>query len=381
VGEGDPALDREALGRLADRVVEATTVAELRALHVDDTAFSASRLPPGFDADGPGPGYQAPSGALSLEFNAVAVTVYPVRGSRALAVRVDPSSAHVRVESSATVGPRDALRVISQEDRGRTEIRVSGTLRAGARAVVERRRIHDPGLHAGAVFAQMLADRTATAPLAVTRAEVPGDAEPLAAHVSPELVELVADELAFSNNVMAEQILRTVAWRMTGEPGDWSSGAEVLRSYWSALGHDPTGLQFENGSGLSREGRVSSSALVDLISMAEQLREAGPALADVLPVAGEAGTMRARLRLSGKRVRAKTGTMDGVSGLSGVITSEAGVPQVAFSILINARPDGQPFVASERRAVEDRVVLTVLRYLDDWARRAALAPPAPASPG
>jgi D-alanyl-D-alanine carboxypeptidase/D-alanyl-D-alanine-endopeptidase (penicillin-binding protein 4) len=110
---------------------------------------------------------------------------------------------------------------------------------------------------------------------------------------------------------------------------------------------------------------VTTSALVDLIAVAHQVQGA-EGLLSALPVAGAEGTLRARLRRSGKRVRAKTGTMDGISGLSGVITAEDGVPQVAFSILSNLR-EGAPAPGPARKRVEDRVVMAVLRALDAWA--------------
>ena len=76
-----------------------------------------------------------------------------------------------------------------------------------------------------------------------------------------------------------------------------------------------------------------------------------------------------------KRVRAKTGTLDRVSGLSGVITSEAGVPLIGFSILTNVEPDAT-FVADTRRALEDRIVTEVLRVLDDYeAQRVGVQAP------
>jgi D-alanyl-D-alanine carboxypeptidase/D-alanyl-D-alanine-endopeptidase (penicillin-binding protein 4) len=111
----------------------------------------------------------------------------------------------------------------------------------------------------------------------------------------------------------------------------------VVQAYWGALGLPADALVFENGSGFSQRGRVTTTALVDLISVAAS---GNNGLLSALPVAGEHGTLRARLRRSGKRVRAKTGTMDGISGLSGVITAEDGAPQVAFSILSNVRPRG-----------------------------------------
>jgi D-alanyl-D-alanine carboxypeptidase/D-alanyl-D-alanine-endopeptidase (penicillin-binding protein 4) len=76
--------------------------------------------------------------------------------------------------------------------------------------------------------------------------------------------------------------------------------------------------------------------------------------------------LRTRLRRSGKRVRAKTGTLNGVSGLTGVITTEAGVPQVAFSILINVHEIGS-VRADTRSEIADHIVMDVLEHIDGWA--------------
>jgi D-alanyl-D-alanine carboxypeptidase/D-alanyl-D-alanine-endopeptidase (penicillin-binding protein 4) len=193
------------------------------------------------------------------------------------------------------------------------------------------------------------------------------------------LAEVLDLGLAYSNNFIAEQVLRTLAWRMTGEPGGWTAGEDILRGYWSALGNDPDGIVIENGSGLSRTGRLTTTGLVDLLAMAARGKGPGQSLIDALPVAGEPGTLRARLRLSGKRVRAKTGTLDDVSGLTGVITAEDGTPQIAFSILINAR-DVARLDAPVRRAIEDRIVTSTLFALDDYeAKQSGLVAPTAAS--
>ncbi|HEY0135404.1 MAG TPA: D-alanyl-D-alanine carboxypeptidase, partial [Nannocystis sp.] len=137
------------------------------------------------------------------------------------------------------------------------------------------------------------------------------------------------------------------------------------QAYWEALGLPADTLVFENGSGFSQRGRVTTTALVDLIAVASRV-SGGQGLLSALPVAGEEGTLRARLRRSGKRVRAKTGTMAGISGLTGVITAEDGTPQVAFSILSNVR-DGGAGAATRRKRAEDLIVTAVLKALDEWA--------------
>jgi D-alanyl-D-alanine carboxypeptidase/D-alanyl-D-alanine-endopeptidase (penicillin-binding protein 4) len=368
IGEGDPTLGVDDLQELAAEVVAGEHLMGVRRIVVDDSAFSPRRFGPGYSPTGPGYAHEAPSGALSLDFNTIEVTVYPMRGGRTVGVSVEPPSAHTVVRSRARTGRRTRLDVRTRARGEQTLVEVSGVVARAGRPVVERRRVVDPGRFAGEVFARILADRSETEVLPVARGKAPDDAEVLAQHASDPLIEVVDDGLAYSNNFYAEQILRTLAWRITGDPGDWQHGEDILRGYWLALGNDPEGLVFENASGLSDIGRVTTSGLVDLISVAHRSQREGTGLIAALPVAGEPGTLRTRLRISGKRVRAKTGTLAGVSGLSGVITAEDGTPEIAFSILINVR-ESSALNASARRRVEDEIVLQVLSYLDQYHAR------------
>lgn len=368
IGEGDPTLGVDDLQELASEVVAGGYLMGVSRIVIDDTAFSTRRFGPGYSATGPGLAYEAPSGALSLDFNTVEVTVYPIRGGRQVGVSVDPSSTHTIVRSRARTGTRTNVDVRTGAQDEHTVVEVSGVVARTGRPVVVRRRVFDPGRFAGEVFARILADRSETEALQVVRGKTPRDAEVLIQHVSVPLIEVVDDGLAYSNNFYAEQILRTLAWRITGDPGDWQQGEEILRGYWLALGNDPEGLTLENASGLSDIGRATTRGLVDLISVAHRSHRDGAGLIAALPVAGEPGTLRTRLRISGKRVRAKTGTLAGVSGLSGVITAEDGTPEIAFSILINVR-ESAALNAAARRRVEDEIVMKVLTYLDQYHAR------------
>jgi len=364
----------DTLEQMVTEVADRVGVAGLERILVDDHMFSQRRLGPGYRKEGPGYSYEAISGALSLNFNTVVVTVYPIRGGARPGVRIEPPSTHVVVDNNARMGGSAARISIETRARGDTTVvAIGGRIPAGARAVSIRRRVYDPSRFVAGAVARRLADLTGTEPLPVVLGESPEGAEVVLVHRSPPLIEIADDLLAYSNNFMAEQLVRTLGWRMTGEPGDWDNGLDVLRGYWSALGNDPDALIVENASGMSELGRATTSGLVDLIAMAQRYQGSGSSLIDALPVAGEEGTLRARLRFSGKRVRAKTGTLDGVSGLSGVITAEDGEPQVAFSILINVK-EGASMYAKARRHVEDLVVMQLLRYLDDFeARRGFLS--------
>ena len=355
-GEGDPTLDRDDLQAMAVIVAEQLELGEVERIVVDDTAFADRRFGPGlYDAGGHGAAHEAPSGALSVDFNTVEIRVAPQVGESEPRVDVDAAGEHVEVLNEASVGRRGGIGVRTFAQGERTVVHVRGSMSRKARAVVVRRRIHDPALHAGSVFAARLAEQWQAEPLPVERGAVSGDAEVLVVNASAPLSEVLDRGLAFSNNFIAEQVLRTMAWRVYDEPGSWASGVEILEAYWRGLGRRDD-LVVENGSGLSRRGRLTAQGLVDVLVAAHHET---PTLLDALPATGEPGTLRARLRRADGRVRAKTGTLDGVSGLTGVLTDDDGTPQVAFSVLVNAHHSAFMPAASRRR-VEDQVVLALL---------------------
>ncbi|HEY0136666.1 MAG TPA: D-alanyl-D-alanine carboxypeptidase, partial [Nannocystis sp.] len=164
IGEGDPTLDDLALRELAAEVAGAVDPGSLRKIVVDDLVFSPRTLAPGFSDEGVGEAYQAPSGALSLDFNTVEVTAVAPRVKTKpgelvpLQVTLRPQSPHVVVDNRAVVG-RGAVTVRSYAGmelagQARTVVELTGKLRAG-RTLVERRRVVDPGLYTGGALAVM----------------------------------------------------------------------------------------------------------------------------------------------------------------------------------------------------------------------------------
>ncbi|MEE9386085.1 MAG: D-alanyl-D-alanine carboxypeptidase/D-alanyl-D-alanine-endopeptidase [Nannocystaceae bacterium] len=368
IGQGDPTLDSGRLHEMAQDLAQWPSAPQFERIIVDDAAFSPAIFGPGYDSGGPGFAYQAPSGALSLDFNTVEVVAYPSRG-RAPAVFLRPASRYVQLDNRARMGGRSTrLRATSSRHGDQTIVRVSGRMRRRGRPWSVRRRVYQPARYVGASFAAFLGELTDSEPIPVERGRAPEHMDRLRTYASAPLFDVVDRLLTYSNNFGAEQLLRTLGWRMTATPGDWHNGAQVLRRYWEALGNDASGLDFENGSGLSEVGRMSASGLVDLIETAHRHHSVDSGLIDALAVAGEVGTLRTRLRRSGRRVRAKTGTLRGVSALTGVIMRDDDTPQVAFSVLINARRQ-RKIRARRRRRVQDDIVRSMLRYCDDYESR------------
>lgn len=360
VGEGDPSLQLPDLHALASALVAAGAHRGVRGLVIDDTAFSPERHGPGYTAQGEGVSYMAPSGALSLAFNTAVATIRPTAPGEPASVDLSPPGAHLRVEGRVRTGRGRRLQVDSHALGEHTIFAVDGAIAAGHAPVTIRRRVADPGLFTGHAFAEVLRQVAGEEdPLPVRRGQAPDTAVLVATHESAPLAEVLGSSLKFSNNFTSEQVLRTLGWRMSGEPGSWAHGRAAVLAAWTALGQDPADLEFENGAGLSRSGRVSPRALVSLLARTREEGTAAAALMPTMASAGGEGTLRRRLTASDGRVRGKTGTISGVSALSGVAASADGQAALGFSVLINGEG-----AAKRHRRLQDRVVLTLLGHLD-----------------
>ncbi len=186
----------------------------------------------------------------------------------------------------------------------------------------------DPAADAAERFARALA-RSEVVVLGEPRpARAPADAEELAAVQSAPLGQIVQRVLEASDNEASEVLFRHVAIA-EGLPGSFSGAAAAVRGVLSGLGVDMSGARIYDGSGLSRQNRVSVETLLAVIGVAADADHPGlrPVVTG-LPVAGFTGSLTYRFETGDERgpgrVRAKTGTLTGVHGLAGVVTDVAG---------------------------------------------------------
>jgi D-alanyl-D-alanine carboxypeptidase/D-alanyl-D-alanine-endopeptidase (penicillin-binding protein 4) len=177
--------------------------------------------------------------------------------------------------------------------------------------------------------------------LQVVRGRAPAGAPTLASVRSAPLATLVAETLATSDNVLAECLARQVAIA-TGHPPSFAGAAAAVRAVLKRLGVDP-GDGMVDGSGLAASDRVSAATLVGVLRLA-----AGPAhpelhrVATALPLAAWSGTLAGRYLRGASQagagvVRAKTGTLTGVSTLAGLVHDRDG-RLLIFALLAHQVP-------------------------------------------
>jgi serine-type D-Ala-D-Ala carboxypeptidase/endopeptidase (penicillin-binding protein 4) len=357
-GEGDPNLHVHDLYRLAARVASEVDLEGIRRVIVDDSVFDARTLGPGFRSDGPGDSYIAPSGALALDFGTVEITVSPGAYLHPAVIHVEPAGAAIELHADTRTEAGELSITTRPGPDGRTIVEVTGAIPGGHAPIHVRRRVADPGLLAGTNFALLLAAQIGGDPLPVTRGRASASAELLATHESTTLVTVLTSALRYSNNFTAEQVLRTLAWRATGEPGSWAAGVELLGRFAARVSPTRADTQrFVNGSGLSLGGRLSPSFILDVLSLAQRPGSSAQALLASFAKAGGEGTLHARVPHAGARVLGKTGTYAGASSLSGIVRAPTGERSLGFSVLVN----GEQLERS--RATQDLVVEALLRAL------------------
>jgi D-alanyl-D-alanine carboxypeptidase/D-alanyl-D-alanine-endopeptidase (penicillin-binding protein 4) len=180
----------------------------------------------------------------------------------------------------------------------------------------------DPAVAAGRAFARLLARRGVEVTGAVRRAAAPAPAAEVAAVESPTLAQLVELMLQTSDNDLAEALLRLVAVG-SDRPGTFVDGRAVVAQVLGEIVGPDTGTELLDGSGLARGSVVPPEVLAQLLVAAGQGDDLWR-LVSGLPVAGFSGTLSTRFLSdvpltspAAGEVRAKTGTLTGVSTLAG----------------------------------------------------------------
>ena len=179
----------------------------------------------------------------------------------------------------------------------------------------------------------------------------PADANIVAQIESKLLPTVIAEMDHDSDNFMAEELLKTIGAEV-GAGGTTAAGAAIVRRDLAAVGIPLTGVRIVDGSGLSQEDRLTARVISLLLTIAWNDPDLHRPLWAALPVAGVNGTLQHRLQHAPARgeVRAKTGTTDSASALSGYVRD-----RYAFAVLQN----GAPVSAFSAREAQDRFAIAL----------------------
>jgi D-alanyl-D-alanine carboxypeptidase/D-alanyl-D-alanine-endopeptidase (penicillin-binding protein 4) len=362
-GAGDPALDAE---RLWAAVRELAAVGVKRVagdVVVDESLFESPGWPVSWpESLRPSP-YNAPQGALALSWDATEIVVIPAAGRGAPArVSSSPLRAAAPVVNRATTGGSTDLAVFLQDGPdGRAQIVVNGTIAAGSAPYRTWIHLGPPGLAVGNALTELLREAGIEVRGRARIGRAPGDAVLLMEHESPGLGEIVAGVNKPSSNFGAEMLTRAIDAYGGGSPGSTAGGTRRVGACLARWSVATEGLVLADGSGYGKSNRLTAEALVGVLLAARRSPAWRAEFEASLARAGEDGSLRNRLSDLRGRVRAKTGTLNGVSGLAGYAVDRQG-REIAFAILVNgagASPDDV-----------DRILRSLLAAADALPQRA-----------
>ncbi len=367
IGDGDPNLSGrelpyrvnsppgdglQAIADLADQVAAKGVKRIDGDIVGDDSAYVWEPYP---DAWGMGDAlweYGAPVSALTINDNTLIVRVQPGDPAR---ISLDPPFEFYEIDNRVRAG--SPKKIHFAREPGSMQLRIWGLLPPNDLGLTELLAIHDPALYAAAALRDALIRRGVTVHgEAVARHALPDEpAAPaigfeLARRNSLPLLEALRVTEKVSQNLHAELILREVGRAKRGA-GTREAGLKEMRAFLKEAGVTAGEYLLNDGSGLSRTNLVTPAAIVKLLDFMYHSPNRENWLS-LLPVGGEDGTLRLRLRKTAAagHIRAKTGSLTHVNALSGYAERRDGT-MLAFSFLAN----NQSAPSAEVRAVLDRI--------------------------
>ncbi|TYB42524.1 D-alanyl-D-alanine carboxypeptidase/D-alanyl-D-alanine endopeptidase [Actinomadura chibensis] len=378
-GTGDTTMRAAEYDRLAAAVAAAGVRKVGGDLVADDTWFDADRVPDGWEPDDLQYAYAGRTSALTVSPNddfdagSVQVSVAATRPGEPVAVGLTPATGVVKIDNRATTGAAGSPSTLAvNRENGSDTIVVTGSHPADAADATVLRTVERPTLYAADVFRRALAAHGVRVTGATRRGRTPPGARTVASRTSMPLSRLAAPFLKLSNNVIAETLVKAIGRKARGE-GTWAAGLPAIRARLTRLGVDTSRITMTDGSGLGRSNRTTATQLGALLRSARR-QPWFPAWYAALPVAGRpgplvGGTLANRMRgtAAAGNVHAKTGTLTGVTALSGYVTGPDG-RRLIFSIVFNGYSGGAP------KDIEDAIAVRLAAGPRAAARSRGLAP-------
>jgi D-alanyl-D-alanine carboxypeptidase/D-alanyl-D-alanine-endopeptidase (penicillin-binding protein 4) len=376
-GYGDPTALESDYAALAKQLKAAGVRRVYGDLIADDTYFDHVRLGDSWAWDDEPFYYNAQISALTLapntDYDSGTAIVESRPGATAGApvqLTMVPANGVLTIVNTATTGAAGSSNTLNVErDHGTNVVRVSGSLPLGASVDQEWVTVWEPELYAADVFRRALSAQGISVSGRIKNAATPATATRLARDESMTVGELMTPFLKLSNNMHAETLVKAMGAVVEAD-GSWSSGLGVVTDYAKSIGVDTSRIRLSDGSGLSRKVNVTADSITDVL-IGAQKESWWKQWYDALPIAGNpdrfvGGTLRSRMQntAAANNLHGKTGSLTGVTSLSGYVTNKDG-RKLVFSMISNN------YLASPR-SIEDAVGVTLASWSDQ-------APPAAVS--
>ena len=333
-GSGDPRLVVERVWLLMRRL-QGLGIQKIQGdIVLDRSAFDLpERNPASFDGEPLRP-YNAAPDALLVNFKSLVFQFVPDRAANLARIHVEPPLAGVQFPTTVPLSNADCSDYRSSlraDWADPLRIRFAGSFPATCGEKIWPVAYAAPQQFAARAIAGMWQQVGGQLLGQVRDGVVPANLQPVFSVESPALSEVVRDINKFSNNVMAQQLFLTLG-QHGRSPATWDTSREAMQAWWKDRigGEIPV---FDNGSGLSREERISALGLARVL----QFVWGSPTMSELmssLPVSGLDGTLKRSKSQSIAHL--KTGSLRDVAGIAGYVDAANGKRLILVAVLNHA---------------------------------------------
>ncbi len=343
-GGGDPKLTYERLWQLMHQL-RARGLREIRGDIVIDRSYFAppEKEAAPFDAE-PRRAYNVGPDPFLVNFQSVQFTFEP--NGEAVRVTAEPDLPNLEVTTRLRAVPgacgwwRRNLRYEVEQNGLLAQVSFSGTIPADCAARTFTLAVLDPQANAESTLRWTWSEAGGKLRGKVRGAPVPADARLFYRFESEPLASLVHDMNKFSNNVMARHIYLALSAQIAGAPGTENASRDIVEHWLDTKRIDARGFVPANGSGLSRDSRITAATLAALLRSA-WASPFMPELTASLPVFATDGTLKLRpATAAAGHAHLKGGTLDGVQSIAGYVIDSNGKRWIVVMMANHANANG-----------------------------------------
>ena len=328
-GYGDPYLVDERLWHIVRSIRRAGITTIAGDLLLDDSYFDISGYDPGAFDNRPLRAYNVAPNALMMNFKAVRYIFEPDAATSTVDLSLVPELENLQVVNHLSLangscrGYQRGITITASENVD--QMIFSGTFPSGCRSYSLYRTALSHNEFAYGMFKSLWREGGGEFSGGWKNVVYSDKAEPFLSFESLPLSDIITRVNKHSNNVMARQVLLTLAAEEFGAPGRVENGRKAVTRWLEQRGMNFDGLVFDNGAGLSRDARITAAQVAALLRYGFQSRFM-PEFMSSLSVTGLDGTLSRRYeddRLAGMG-HIKTGSLDDVTAIAGYLQARSG---------------------------------------------------------
>jgi len=287
---------------------------------------------------------------MPINKGVVKLKVIPASPNCAPIIKTEPESSFIRIVNRATTviksaePPARSLRFSRESVGNQNRIVVSGVIQASEKSYETTISLKNPTGYVLTLFSEKLSEQFPGSNIRIAGIDrVPENAQKLG-DATHSIVEVIRQLNKESDNLNAEMLLYTLGYQQGARPSSTEEGIAVVQQWMAKIGCDPKMYKIVDGSGLSVQNYLTPELLVEVLKYMHQ-SPYFELFRNSLPIAGEDGTLANRMKntAANRNLTAKTGSLTGVSVLSGYVMSRNN-HLLAFSIMVQNFTERTSFV-------------------------------------